>query len=91
MQYGAAWWFLDQKNGIEEHLERCQYGALKSLCRHVSPIAAHSLLHDTNTSDILCNILGSEMESGLLPNDFDWIGKVVENICFGNAVRYFQI
>lgn len=39
---------------------------------------------------ILCNLLGGEMEAGLLPNDFDWIGGIVRDICYNNAVRYFQ-
>jgi glucuronate isomerase len=38
---------------------------------------------------VLCNLLGSEMESGLLPNDEKLIGGMIRNICFDNAVRYF--
>ncbi|WP_421020040.1 glucuronate isomerase, partial [Klebsiella pneumoniae] len=38
---------------------------------------------------ILCNIFGEEVENGLLPNDINWIGKIIEDICFHNANKYF--
>jgi glucuronate isomerase len=38
---------------------------------------------------ILCNLLGTEMEQGLLPNDYDLIGDMVKNICYNNAKNYF--
>ena len=38
---------------------------------------------------ILCNIFGEEVEQGELPNNIEWIGKVVEDICFNNANEYF--
>ncbi|MGC8035311.1 glucuronate isomerase [Salmonella enterica] len=38
---------------------------------------------------MLCNIFGEEVENGLLPNDINWIGKIIEDICFHNANKYF--
>jgi glucuronate isomerase len=38
----------------------------------------------------LCNLLGEEIENGELPNDIDWIGKVVQDICYNNAKNYFN-
>jgi len=38
---------------------------------------------------ILCNMLGNDIDKGLLPKDFTWIGKVVQDICYNNAVNYF--
>jgi glucuronate isomerase len=38
---------------------------------------------------LLCNLFGEEIENGELPNDIDWIGKVVQDICFNNAKNYF--
>ena len=39
---------------------------------------------------LLCNILGREMEKGLLPNDFGLVGGIVRDICYFNAIRYFR-
>jgi glucuronate isomerase len=39
---------------------------------------------------ILCNVLGEEVERGLIPNDMDLIGKMVEDICYNNARNYFS-
>jgi glucuronate isomerase len=38
---------------------------------------------------ILCNIIGKEIENGELPNDIEWIGKMIQDICFNNANEYF--
>jgi len=40
---------------------------------------------------ILCNMLGSDVEAGLLPNDLDLLGKMVEDISFNNAKKYFPM
>ena len=40
---------------------------------------------------VLCNLLGSEMEKGLLPNDEALVGRMVRDICFSNAERYFAV
>lgn len=92
MQYGAGWWFLDQKNGMEEQLETLSNMGLLSLFVGMLTDSRSFLSYTRHEyfRRILCNLLGSEMESGLIPNDFDWIGKMVEDICYYNAERYFQ-
>ena len=40
---------------------------------------------------ILCNLFGEEIENGELPNDIDWTGKVVQDICYNNALNYFNL
>ncbi len=40
---------------------------------------------------ILCNMLGNDMEAGILPNDFQLIGTLVENICYTNAKNYLRL
>lgn len=91
MQYGSAWWFLDQKDGIEKQLETLSNQGL--LAHFVGMLTdSRSFLsyvrHDYFRR-ILCNLLGKEMESGLLPPDFDLIGEIVRDICYRNAARYF--
>lgn len=92
MQYGAGWWFLDQKNGMEEQLETLSNMGLLSLFVGMLTDSRSFLSYTRHEyfRRILCNLLGGEMESGLLPNDFDWIGGMVKRICYGNAKQYFR-
>jgi glucuronate isomerase len=91
MQLGPAWWFLDQKDGIERQLEAIsQMGCLR---RFVGMAAdSRSFLSFTRHEyfrRVLCNVLGGEMAAGLLPRDFDLVGGLVEDVCFRNAADYF--
>ncbi len=91
MQYGSGWWFLDQKDGIERQLDTLSNQGL--LSRFVGMITdSRSFLSYTRHEyfrRILCNLLGSEIQQGLLPNDVDLIGRMVQNICYHNAAGYF--
>jgi glucuronate isomerase len=40
---------------------------------------------------ILCNLFGNDIENGELPNDIDWTGKVIQDICYNNAKEYFGL
>ncbi|MDO5567256.1 MAG: glucuronate isomerase [Planctomycetia bacterium] len=91
MQYGSGWWFLDQKNGMEQQIDTLSNMGL--LSRFVGMLTdSRSFLSYTRHEyfrRILCNILGTEMDNGLLPKDFDWVGKMVQDISFNNAKDYF--
>jgi len=91
MQFGSAWWHLDQKDGMEEQMNvLSQMGLLSQFVGMLTD--SRSFLSYTRHEyfrRILCNLLGTEMEQGLLPNDFDMIGKMVQDICYYNAKRYF--
>jgi glucuronate isomerase len=91
MQYGSGWWFLDQKDGMEKQLETLSNQGL--LSQFVGMITdSRSFLSYTRHEyfrRILCNLLGSEIEQGLLPGDFDLVGGMVRDICYHNAARYF--
>lgn len=91
MQWGAAWWYLDQKEGITSQLTTL---ANMSLLSHfVGMITdSRSLLSFPRHEyfrRILCNFFGNLISRGELPNDIDFFGKVVENICYYNAKKYF--
>jgi len=91
MQLGPAWWFLDQKDGMERQLEAIsQIGSLR---RFVGMVAdSRSFLSFTRHEyfrRILCNVLGADMAAGLLPRDFDLVGALVEDVCFRNAASFF--
>jgi len=91
IQFGSAWWFLDQKEGMERQLNVLSNMGL--LSRFVGMITdSRSFLSFTRHEyfrRILCNLLGQEMKDGLLPNDMDLIGSMVQDICYRNAARYF--
>ena len=91
MQYGSGWWFLDQKDGMERQLNSLSNQGL--LCRFVGMLTdSRSFLSYTRHEyfrRILCNLLGAEMQQGLLPDEPELIGSMVRDICYGNAARYF--
>jgi glucuronate isomerase len=91
MQFGTAWWFLDQKDGMERQLQSLSNHGL--LSRFVGMITdSRSFLSYTRHEyfrRILCNLLGTEIQQGLLPNDFGLIGPMVQDICYRNAAAYF--
>jgi glucuronate isomerase len=91
VQLGSAWWFLDQKQGIEwqvDALSNCgllsHFIGMTTDSRSFMSFPRHEYFRR-----VLCNLLGHEMENGQLPNDEKLIGGMVRNICFENAHRYF--
>jgi len=91
MQLGAAWWFLDQKDGIERQLEAIsQMGSLRRFVGMVADSRSFlSFSRHEYFRRILCNVLGADMAAGLLPRDFELVGALVEDVCFRNAASYF--
>ncbi len=93
MQYGSAWWFLDQKDGMEDQMNVLSNMGL--LSRFVGMLTdSRSFLSYPRHEyfrRILCNMLGNDVDAGLLPNDLDLLGKMVEDICFNNAKNYFPM
>jgi glucuronate isomerase len=93
IQYGSAWWFLDQKDGMQEQMRVLSNMGL--LSRFVGMLTDSrsfmSFPRHEYFRRILCNILGGDVEAGLLPNDLELLGKMVEDICFNNAKNYFPM
>jgi glucuronate isomerase len=91
IQLGSAWWFLDQKDGMERHLEALSQLGL--LARFVGMLTdSRSFLSYSRHEyfrRILCNLLGRDMAAGLIPNDIELVGGMVRDICCNNAERYF--
>ena len=92
MQYGSAWWFLDQKDGMIQQINALSNMGL--LSRFVGMLTdSRSFLSFPRHEyfrRILCNIFGEEIEDGELPDDLEWTGKVIQNICYNNAKNYFN-
>ena len=91
MQYGSGWWFLDQKDGMERQLSTLSNQGL--LSRFVGMLTdSRSFLSYTRHEyfrRILCNLLGTEIEQGILPDEIELIGATVRDICYANAAAYF--
>ncbi len=93
MQYGPAWWFLDNKVGMEQHLR--DLTATGHLAVFVGMLTdSRSLLSYPRHHyfrRILCNYLGTMMENGEMTTDMERVGAVVRDICFNNSVAYFNM
>lgn len=92
VQFGSGWWFLDQKDGMTKQLNAlsnmglisCFVGMLTD-SRSFLSFPRHEYFRR-----ILCNLLGDEIQRGELPNDMEWIGKMVSDISYHNAKNYFD-
>jgi glucuronate isomerase len=93
MQFGSAWWFLDQKEGIESQLNALSNcGLLSQFIGMVTDSRSFmSYPRHEYFRRVLCNLLGGEMESGQLPDDENLVGSMVRNICFNNAATYLGL
>ncbi|TDW96431.1 glucuronate isomerase [Dinghuibacter silviterrae] len=92
IQFGSAWWFLDQKDGIIRQVNALSNMGLLSHfvgmltdSRSFLSFPRHEYFRRT-----LCNIFGEEIEKGELPGDIPWVGKVIQDICYYNAKQYFN-
>lgn len=93
IQFGAAWWFHDRKEGIENHLKQLAGMSLLDNCIGMLT-DSRSFLSFTRHEyfrRILCNLLGQWMDEGELPMDFELVGGVVRNICYMNTIQYLEI
>lgn len=91
MQWGSGWWFLDQKDGMEKQLNCLSNMGL--LSRFVGMLTdSRSFLSFPRHEyfrRILCNLLAEDVKQGLIPNDIEFLGNMVQDICYYNAKNYF--
>ena len=90
IQFGAAWWFLDQKEAMEWQMNALSNLGLLSRfigmitdSRSFMSYPRHEYFRRT-----LCNLIGRDMEGGLIPNDEKLVGPMIRNICYANAKNY---
>ncbi len=91
VQYGAAWWFLDQKTGIEKHLrDLSSLGSLRWFAGMVTDSRSFlSYPRHEYFRRILCNWIGEEVEKGLIPDEEELLSQLIEGISYRNAKEYF--
>jgi glucuronate isomerase len=91
VQYGAAWWFLDQKNGMEKHLK--DLASLGLLRRFVGMVTdSRSFLSYPRHEyfrRIVCNYVGEEVEKGLIPDEEELLKPLIEGVSYKNAKEHF--
>ena len=91
VQWGSAWWFLDQKDGMEKQLNiLSNMGLLNRFIGMLTDSRSFlSFPRHEYFRRILCNLIGKDIHNGTLPNDMEWLGGMVKNICYFNAKEYF--
>jgi len=90
IQFGAAWWFLDQKEAMEWQMNALSNLGL--LSRFVGMITDSrsfmSYCRHEYFRRVLCNLIGRDVENGELPKDENLVGPMIRNICYANAKNY---
>jgi len=93
IQYGAAWWFLDQKDGIEAQMSALSNtGLLSNFIGMLTDSRSFlSFPRHEYFRRVLCNLCGREMERGELPDDFELVGAMIRAVCFSNARDFLAL
>ncbi|HEY3616245.1 MAG TPA: glucuronate isomerase [Candidatus Sulfotelmatobacter sp.] len=93
LQYGSAWWFLDQKEGMTAQIEALSNTGL--LSRFIGMVTDSRSLMSYPRHEyfrrVLCDIIGQEVERGEVPNDDGLVGRLIQDICYRNAKQYLQL
>jgi glucuronate isomerase len=92
MQYGSAWWFLDQLDGMEKQMNALSNMGL--LSRFVGMLTDSRSFLSYSRHDyfrrLFCNMLGHDVRRGLVPDDSSLLTPLVKAVCFENAREYFR-
>ena len=93
IQYGAAWWFLDNKVGMEKHLQdMTATGHIDSFIGMLTDSRSFlSYPRHQYFRRILCNYFADMMNNNEMTNDTSIVGEVIENICYKNVIKYFGL
>lgn len=93
VQFGSGWWFNDQLDGMNRQLESLQQlGLLAHFIGMLTDSRSYlSFTRHDYFRRLLCDRVGKHIEEGLYPLDEEFIGEMIGNICYNNAVNYFSI
>jgi glucuronate isomerase len=93
IQYGSAWWFLDQKEGITAQMNALSNVGL--LSRFIGMVTDSRSFMSYPRHEyfrrVLCDLVGRDVASGELPHDESILRRLIEDICYRNAHRYLQL
>lgn len=92
VQFGSAWWFLDQKDGMTKQINALSnMGLLSRLVGMLTDSRSFlSFPRHEYFRRLICDIFGEDIEKGELPNDTEWVGKIISDISYHNAKEYFN-
>ncbi|MEM9934358.1 MAG: glucuronate isomerase [Bacteroidota bacterium] len=92
MQWGSAWWFLDQKEGMIQQINALSNMGLLSHFVGMLTDSRSFLSYSRHEyfRRLLCNLFAEDVLKGELPHDVPWLGKIIQDICYRNAARYFK-
>jgi glucuronate isomerase len=92
MQFGSAWWFLDQKDGMTKQINALSNMGLisRTIGMLTDSRSFMSFPRHEYFRRLLCNLFGNDIENGELPDDMEWTGKIIQDICYYNAKNYFD-
>ncbi|ORX22860.1 glucuronate isomerase [Thermoanaerobacterium sp. PSU-2] len=93
MQFGSAWWFNDNIDGMREQMKTlANVGLLSKFVGMVTDSRSFlSYPRHEYFRRILCNLIGEWVDRGEVPYDIDLLGKIVQDISYNNAVNYFGV
>ena len=93
IQFGSGWWYLDQKEGMEWQLNALSNTGL--LSRFIGMLTDSRSFMSYPRHEyfrrVLCNLIGGDMENGLIPDSDDLVGPMIRNICYDNAKRFLGL
>ena len=92
IQFGSAWWFLDQKDGMTKQINTLSnMGLLSRLVGMLTDSRSFlSFPRHEYFRRLVCDIFGQDIEKGEIPNDIEWVGKIIQDISYNNAKEYFE-
>jgi glucuronate isomerase len=93
VQYGAAWWFLDQKNGMEKHIrDLASLGLMRRFIGMVTDSRSFiSYPRHEYFRRIVCNFVGEEVENGTIPDEEELLKPLIEGVSYKNAKEQFGL
>jgi len=93
IQMGSGWWFMDQKDGMEDQLHYlANLGLLGNFVGMLTDSRSFiSYPRHEYFRRILCNVIGNWVENGEYPADMETLKGLVRDICYNNAKEYFGI
>lgn len=93
IQFGSGWWFLDQLDGMTKQLNALSNQGLISTFIGMLTDSRSFLSYSRHEyfRRLLCNLFAQDMQKGYIPNDINWIGSLIADICYNNARNYFNL
>jgi len=93
IQFGSGWWFLDQLDGMAKQINTLSNQGLISTFIGMLTDSRSFLSYSRHEyfRRLLCNLFAQDIQKGYIPNDINWIGSIISDICYHNANTYFEL